>query len=318
MYCYLVSLCLFLPLSNVLAIGLVTPAINRTTIRQASENKLEFCPEFTLSYDQMRQATTFMLKKLDPIGKSYKQCKDCLLCDVDCETPRNNAIAEITNQCSNEHPFFSCLLAVLLLGLGDTINAPCLPYFKSSRVGNCYIEEYFTLNGFKGTNNALVFDREVGTLSDPFLRNSFQCRAGSRVSASDLEDQDLCRQKFRVSVEEIHSVSTCASPAISNAYVRFTRCYINAQSFTDRSSCHGQLRFERGVAYRSCVTQHGAAAVAVASIYTGDNALSCPVFRRDSWVGRCRAPDFVQLKNFELLKVESNSIGLKIPDACTY
>ena len=283
------------------------------------DKKKPICDQFVLSYAKVRQVTQYLRGKLAYSTKQYKKCNDCALC-TGCDTPYKNALIYQANQCIKKHGFSACAVAVSLLGRDSDIVYTCRFFLRESRVGNCYVHEYLALNGL--TNKGyLVTNREIGVVD----KKRFQCRAGKRARFPDLKNQHSCRSKFRVTVRQVGKVHTCARPAFSRASTAHSNCLSIANSIRDfwaswsaRNQCFNNFIYQTNLAYINCIVRHGVPAVAVASMVIGQNALNCPTLRRDSWVGRCKAPDYVQLHTLKEIDTSSGYIKTTIPGACNY
>lgn len=178
----------------------------------------------------------------------------------------------------------------------------------------CFVEEYLALNGYKGKNKKLVFSREIGKVGN----NNFQCRAGKRRSLGNLKNQNICRFKFRISTKKINALMRCAQLAYLGALSQRNTCQLFAPTAWSTLQCQIPFLVEAKQAFINCITPHGLPAAVAASALLLNDPLNCPFLRRDSWIGQCKAPDFVQLAVLGLIDLNSANYKPLLPGACTY
>lgn len=279
--------------------------------RQKADNR-PLCPQFNLKYGVVRKVTNYMIRMNRLIDRRFKICQTCVI-SYGCEDKQKRQFVTIVNKCLNTHSFGACYVAIGILNRLGWIRFGCIPYLKSSRIGNCYVQEYLTLNGYRGKNNNLIFYRESGI----YEKKRFQCTAGRRAKLPLPWNRLSCRHRFRVTPLQVSRVYTCAWPASTKAHKYYSQCMAIDPSLW--LFCHQEFTSLFNNAYRKCVFPHGLEAVFVAATSVGSSAYDCPTFRRDSWVGRCKADDYVQLSQFELLHItDSGNFVFKRRGLCKY
>lgn len=272
------------------------------------------CPEFRLSYLAVQKATNFLIRRNQQIEKRYKACKANIWASG-CDDKRKKDFVPTTNQCVKNHSFGACFVAIAIFQRLDWIHFPCITYLKSSRVGNCYAMEYLTLNGYRGKNNKLIFYRESGI----YNKKTFQCSAGKRAKLPLPKNRLTCRDRFRVSTFRVGQVHVCANPGVVRASTAYSTCLGIAKGLYGTLQCYNNFVYNFNIAFINCIVPYGVDAVAVASASVGGDAVECPAFRRDSWVGPCKAGDYVQLQRLKLVSISDNGkLSFKRPGLCKY
>lgn len=269
--------------------------------RQKADNR-PLCPQFKLKYGAVRKATHYLIRKNQPVERRFKRCEADIY-SSGCDDKRKKEFVATVNKCVKAHSFSACFIAIGIFNRIDWVHFPCITYLKSSRIGNCYVLEYLTLNGYRGKDNKLVFYRESGI----YDKKRFQCTAGTRTRLPLLKNRLSCRGRFRLTPLQVGRVHGCALPGTTRASTQHSRCLGLATGLFGHLHCYNQFTYNFNIAYINCIIPHGLPAVAVASASIGASAIDCPGFRRDSWVGQCKAGDYVQLRRLKL--VSTNNKG---------
>lgn len=285
---------------------------------QNDVDKRPLCPQFTVTYFAVHTATYFLIHENRAARRKYKVCIASTNITI-CNDERKHGFALSTNQCLSAHSFGACFVAIGIIGRLDWIRFSCIPYIKSSTVGNCYVREYLTMNNFVTKKTNLLFHRESGVYNN----KTFQCSAGGpflrRRRRRRRRNRLPCRVRFRYVTFRIVRVHQCALPRQTIAYVRYGACLARARTRLRRLRCYQRLTFRVNRAYIRCTARHGILAVAIASLSIGGGAVDCPAFRRDAWVGPCKADDYIQLSRLELLITHSNgSLEFRRKGLCRY
>lgn len=272
------------------------------------------CPQFSLTYAAVQKATKFLIRKNQGIEKRYKTCKANVWA-TGCDAKRKKDFVPTVNQCVKAHSFGACFVAIAIFHRLDWIHFSCIAFLKSSKVGNCYVLEYLTLNGYRGNNNNLVFYREVGI----YNKKSFQCTAGKRAKLALPKNRLLCRDRFRITLAQVGQVHLCANPGVTRASTIYANCLGLAKDVYGSLQCYNDFVYNFNIAFINCIVPYGVDAVAVASASIGGSAVECPAFRRDSWVGPCKAGDYVQLQRLKLITTNNKgNLVFKRPGLCKY
>lgn len=285
---------------------------------QSNVDKRPLCPQFKETYFAVQRATHFLIQDDRATRRKYNICKAKRNITA-CNKERKNGFVLSTRRCLSKHPFGACFVAIGGLGRLEWIRFSCIPYIKSSTVGNCYVREYLTLNTVDGKRIKILTHRESGIYNG----NNFQCTAGSplRSRGKRLRRRRrlLCREIFRYNSLRIVSVHRCALPGRTIAYARYGACLARARTRLRRLRCYQQLTFRVNRSYIRCTAQHGILAVSVASLSIGGDEPDCPAFRQDAWVGPCKADDYVQLSRLQLLITHNNgSLEFRRDGLCKY
>lgn len=295
------------------AVHPVSPLSLLTSDRQKADTR-PLCPQFKLKYGTVKKATHYLIRKNQPVERRFKKCKADIY-STGCDDKRKKEFVATVNKCAKAHSFSACFVAIGIFNRFDWVHFPCISYLKSSRVGNCYVQEYLTLNGYRGKNNKLIFYRESGI----YDKKRFQCTAFKRAKLPLPKNRLSCRGRFRLTPSQVGRVHSCALPGTTRASTLHATCLTLATGLFGHLNCYNQFTYNFNIAYINCIIPHGVPAVAVASASIGASAIDCPAFRRDSWVGRCKAGDYVQLRRLKLLNVNNKGyLVFKRRGLCKY
>lgn len=293
----------------------------QTSSRQEAEDNRPICPQFVVTYAAVQKATRFLLRRNAPLETQFSTCKKNG--GKQCNDRHREGFVKALNRCVVVHSFSACYVGVGLFRRLNWIKFYCIPYFKDSRVGNCYLAEYLALNGYDSNLKRDVFYRESGI----FDGKKFQCTAGKRAKLPLLKNRLSCRNRFRITPLRVSDTSGCALPGIAQAGRRHSTCINFASSSvpsfqvpTHIAFCNDRYRSAVARAFLMCAFKYGLDAVEVAAAAAGFEINdSCPAFRRDSWVGRCKADDYVRLRKLKLISINVKGYYVfKRPGLCKY
>ncbi|KAI0559495.1 hypothetical protein FGB62_147g010 [Gracilaria domingensis] len=288
------------------------------------------CDVFHISYDDVQQAYAL----IHNLQMELEQCK--LLCENmdysysysiretcsdDCEQSYQEGYSEILSGSVQS----ARMVAHALLGVEEPVASNCVPYWKDSTVGNCYVHEYVFLN--RGSASSGTFTVESTTTEEG---KYFQCRANERANDGEQANQFECRSVFSTTTARLEAVGSFVLSQALPAVLGYNECidYVNfygagliggALAVFQYQQCMISFNYDMAIVYSACILQHDVHDCKVHAAMYGFDVTGCPdnVFRRESTVDGCSVVDLIDLHNLNAIQEDDDgNEQLLIADSC--